>query len=48
MKGFFKFLLFALLLIAGFIIYNIYHPTSGMIVREGAHWIIIDRNQSDK
>jgi len=48
MKGFFKFLIFSLLLIAGFILYYIYHPSNGMIVRQGAKWIILEHNVSKK
>ncbi len=46
MKNFLKFLLLSLLIIAAFITYNILNPTNGMIVRQGANWVILDRNES--
>ena len=44
MKSFIKFLIFSLLLIAGFIIYNIIYPSEGMVVRQDGKWVVLEHN----
>jgi hypothetical protein len=46
MKGFLIFLSITMLLMGGYIYYNIQHPTNSMIVRNGAYWSIFEHNVS--
>jgi len=47
-KGFIYFLAFSLLLLAGFITYNIIYPSDGMIVRQNGKWIVVEHNNTQK
>ncbi len=46
MKGFFIFLGITLMLMAGYIYYNLQHPSETMIVRQGAQWTTLEYNQT--
>ncbi len=46
MKNFLIFLGISLLIIGGFIYYNMLHPSDTMIVRNGAYWTIFEHNAS--
>ncbi len=44
MKGFLIFFAITILLMGGYIYYNIKHPTDTMIVRNGAYWTMFEHN----
>ncbi len=44
MKGFLIFFGITMLLMGGYIYYNIQHPTDTMIVRNGAYWTMFEHN----
>ena len=46
MRGFFIFFGITMLLMGGYIYYNLQHPTDSMIVRNGAYWTIFEHNTS--
>jgi len=46
MKGFLIFFGITMLLMGGYIYYNIQHPTDTMIVRNGAYWSAFEHNAS--
>ena len=47
MKGFLIFFGITMLLMGGYLYYNIKHPTDTMIVRQGAYWVAFDHNVSE-
>ena len=46
MKGFLIFLGITMMLMGAYIYYNLEHPSETMIVRQGAHWTVLEYNQS--
>jgi len=46
MKGFLIFFTITMILMGGYIYYNLQHPTDTMIVRNGAYWTAFEHNTS--
>jgi len=48
MKNFIIFLIVCMVILGGFIYYQMQHPSDTMIVRQGAHWVMFEHNVTDR